>query len=136
MNRLSAFLHPVSETEEKEVIISNRFVDEKGNPIPFKIRALKQEENDAIVKRCHRTRKGPNGQLQDFVDPTELTRQIIVAATVDPDFRSAEVCDHFGVADPAMVPGKMLLAGEFSKLSQAIMELSGFSEDLTEQAKN
>ena len=42
MSKLSAFLHPVVENKEKEVVISNRFLDEKGNPIPFKIRAITQ----------------------------------------------------------------------------------------------
>lgn len=136
MNKLSAFLHPVCETEEKEIVISTRFLDEKGEPIPFKIRALKQEESDAIIKRCRRMRKGANGQMQEYLDSTELSRQIVVASTVEPDFRAAELCEHYQVADPSLLPGKMLLAGEFAKLSQAIMELSGFSENLGEQAKN
>ena len=39
MSRLSAFLHPVPVQQEKEVVISDRFVDENGNVVPFKIRA-------------------------------------------------------------------------------------------------
>lgn len=50
MSKLSAFLHPVTTSEEKEVVISNRFQDESGQPVPFKIRALTQEENDAITR--------------------------------------------------------------------------------------
>ena len=37
MSKLSAFLHPVTTSEEKEVVISNRFQDESGQPVPFKI---------------------------------------------------------------------------------------------------
>ena len=44
MSKLSAFLHPITENEEKEVVISNRFRDENGNPVPFRIRALTQED--------------------------------------------------------------------------------------------
>ena len=54
MSKLSAFLHPVTTSEEKEVVISNRFQDENGRPVPFKIRALTQEENDAFVKQIGR----------------------------------------------------------------------------------
>ena len=43
MSKLSAFLHPVTTSEEKEVVISNRFQDESGQPVPFKIRALTQD---------------------------------------------------------------------------------------------
>ena len=58
MSKLSAFLHPVTTSEEKEVVISNRFQDESGQPVPFKIRALTQEENDAITRQATRRRKG------------------------------------------------------------------------------
>ena len=37
MSKLSAFLHPVTTSEEKEVVISNRFQDESGKPVPFTI---------------------------------------------------------------------------------------------------
>lgn len=56
MSKLSAFLHPVTTSEEKEVVISNRFQDESGQPVPFKIRALTQEENDAITRQATRRR--------------------------------------------------------------------------------
>ena len=40
MSKLSAFLHPVAVQEEKEVVVSRRFQDEDGKPVPFRIRAL------------------------------------------------------------------------------------------------
>ena len=126
MSKLSAFLHPVAVQEEKEIVISARFQDEKGEPVPFKIRALTQEENDRITKQATRQIK-VNGQPLDKLDSGDYSRRVIVAATVEPDFQSKEMCDAYGVLDPLQVPGKMLLAGEFSKLARAIAELSGFS---------
>ena len=38
--------------------------------------------------------------------------------------------------DPLEVPGRMLLAGEYERLSREILSLSGFDDDLEEQAKN
>ena len=38
--------------------------------------------------------------------------------------------------DPLEVPGKMLLVGEFDRLSAAILSLSGLDEDPEELAKN
>ena len=35
MGVLNAFLHPVEIDETKKVVISKRFVDEDGNPVPF-----------------------------------------------------------------------------------------------------
>ena len=61
----------------------------------------------------------------------------MVAATVEPDFRSEELCKAYSTMDPLEVPGRMLLAGEYGRLSKEIMRLSGFAEDdLEEQAKN
>lgn len=76
------------------------------------------------------------GLYQEKVNQNEYISRIIVAATLEPDFASAEVCEHFGTKDPIQVPGKMLLAGEFAKLSAAILELSGFEQNLDDEAKN
>lgn len=132
MSKLSAFLNPVSAEQEREVVISNRFQDEKGNPVPFRIRAITQEENDKIVNSCKRRLK--NGE--ETVDTRLLGRKLVVAATVEPDFRSAEMCEHFGTLDPLEVPGKMLLSGEYTRLMEAINDLSGFNDDVVAEAKN
>lgn len=135
MNALSAFLHPAVTREEKEVIISKRFLGDDGKPVPFKIRSLTQEENAAIIKAATRQKK-VDGQWQDSIDANELSARTIVEATVFPDFRSAELCETYGTKDPVQVPGKMLLAGEFSRLIDAVSKLSGFDKSLDEEAKN
>lgn len=135
MSALSAFLHPVVTREEKEVIISKRFLGEDGKPVPFKIRSLTQEENAAIIKAATQQKKVA-GQWQDSLDANELSARTIVEATVFPDFRSAELCETYGTKDPVQVPGKMLLAGEFARLIDAVSKLSGFDKSLDEEAKN
>lgn len=135
MSALSAFLHPAVTCEEKEIIISKRFLGEDGKPVPFKIRALTQEKNAAIIRTATRM-KLVNGQLQESIDANEMSARTIVEATVFPDFRSAELCEAYGTKDPVQVPGKMLLAGEFGRLIDAVSKLSGFDKSLDEEAKN
>ena len=135
MSALSAFLHPAVTREEKEIIISKRFLGEDGKPTPFKIRSLTQEENAAIIKASTRQKK-VDGQWQASIAANELSARTIVEATVFPDFRSAELCERYGTKDPVQVPGKMLLAGEFSRLIDAVSKLSGFDKSLDEEAKN
>ncbi len=137
MSTLHAFLHPASAEDILEVEVSKRFRDENGKAVPFKIRAVTQEENDLLVKRSMRPVKGGRRGEKEL-DGSLLSRRIVVAATVEPDFTSEELCRAYGVLDPLEVPGKMLLAGEFKKLSEEIMRLSGFddAEDLEEEAKN
>ena len=135
MSKLSAFLHPVTSDEEKEIVISKRFVDEKGDPIPFKIRAITQAENDQIIKASKRSVK-VNGVMQEKLDTTEMSRRLVVEGTVYPDFRDSELCNGYGTMNPYEVPGKMLLAGEYSNLLAEINKLSGFDVDVEEEAKN
>ena len=134
MSKLSAFLHPVTVQEEKEVVISNRFQDEGGKPVPFKIRSLTQEENDKITKQATRTVR-VDGQPVQQVDSAVYNRLLILAGTVEPDFREKELCEAYGVLDPQLVPGKMLFSGEYARLAREIVALSGFS-DLGDDLKN
>lgn len=136
MSNLSAFLNPVSLYEEKEVVVSKRFQDENGNPVPFKIRSLTEDENDACQKKARRTRK-VNGRMEEYQDQLTYMRSLVVAATVFPDFREESLCKKYGTLTPEEVPGKMLLIGEYSTLVSAIMELSGIElNTVEEEAKN
>ena len=113
---------------------ANRFQDESGQPVPFKIRALTQEENDAITRQATRRRK-EGGQTIEQLDSVDFTRRMVVAATVEPDFSSKELCDGCGVLDPLLVPGKLLLSGEYARLVKEITKLSGFAEQ-EDEVKN
>lgn len=136
MSNLSAFLHPVTVQEEKEIVISRRFLDEDGSPAKFKIRSITQDEADALLKQSTRTVKKRDGSLERTVDDQDFNRRLIVAATLVPDFRSTELCGAYGVMDPLMVPGKMLFSGEFSNLLREILDLSGLGGSVEDEAKN
>ena len=129
---LAAFLHPAA-AEDQEIVISTRFRGEDGAPAPFRIRAVTQAENEELIRLSTRRRK-VNGRTEE--DKVAYSRRMVVAATVRPDFRQEELCRAYGVMDPLEAPGKMLLTGEYTKLSSAIMELSGLTDDLEETAKN
>ena len=136
MSNLSAFLNPVSLYEEKEVVVSKRFQDEDGKPVPFKIRSLTEDENDACQKKARRTRK-VNGRLEEYQDQLLYMRSLVVEATVFPDFHEEQLCKKYGTLTPEEVPGKMLRIGEYSALVSAIMELSGIEMNtVEEEAKN
>lgn len=49
MKSLNAFLKPIV-AENKEVIISNRFQEDK-KPVPFIIRPISQTENENLIKK-------------------------------------------------------------------------------------
>ncbi len=131
---LYAFLHPVDVQTEKEVYISDRFKDEDGKVVPFKIRALAQEETERLARQSRKVKK-TDGQRVEYVDDIELSHRIAVAATVSPDFTNTEICEAYGTLDPLEVVGRMLKAGEFKKLMDEISDFSGY-DDLEDRAKN
>nr|DAH29563.1 MAG TPA: tail assembly chaperone protein [Caudoviricetes sp.]DAK02312.1 MAG TPA: tail assembly chaperone protein [Caudoviricetes sp.] len=133
-SELYNFLHPVDSNEEREVFISDRFRDKDGNPVLFKVRALSQDEAERMAKQCRKTKK-VDGQRMEYVDELELSRRLVVAGTVFPDFAAKEVCDMAETIDPLIAVGRLLKAGEFKKLLSEISDFSGYG-DLEEAVKN
>lgn len=144
---LHDYLHPVSFDETREVVISDRFVQhdaqgnpilEDGHPVPvkFKIKALTEDTVAKLRAKCTRKEKNRQGQWVEQFDSARFVRALVVEATVEPDFSDSELCQGYGVVDPLDVPGKMLLAGEYTKLSNEICELSRIFDDAEDEAKN
>ena len=89
-------------------------------------------------RKCRKVHK-VEGRQQEYFDGLEYNRRLVVACTIYPDFADAQLCDHYGVMDPLMVPGKMLLGGEYAALLSAITSLCGFNQmavELGEEVKN
>nr|DAG26640.1 MAG TPA: tail assembly chaperone protein [Caudoviricetes sp.] len=123
---LYAFLHPIKPEEmTEEVIVSERFKNEKGEVVPFKIRPLTKGKVEQLARQCRAKHKG-----KDFDLDIELGTAMIVEATVEPDFKSKEICDAYGTLDPLDVVSKMLLFGESNRLANAISRLSGVDKDI------
>lgn len=136
MSSLNAFLHPVG-LENKEVIVSKRFM-ENGQPVPFVIKPLSQEDNKQLIKKFTKKEK-KNGQITESFDRTGYMTAMVAAAVVFPDLRNAELQQAYGVLGEDKLIQKMLLMGEFATLSQEVQKLSGLDEDINEdieEAKN
>lgn len=139
MGVLEAFLHPIAVEETKKVEISKRFIGEDGKPVPFEIKTISQDENAQLVKQYTR-RNVVKGSVVENFNSVAYTNALILECTVQPDFRDSRMCETYGVLDPMLVPGKMLLSGEYSALVGEIMKLNGFDADSLlkdeEEAKN
>lgn len=139
MGVLKAFLQPTEVDETRKVVVSKRFLDEDGNPVPFEIKSMSQEENQRLTKKFTKG-KYVNGNKVDVFDSKGYTNAMIVACTVQPDFADAEMCKVYGCIDPESVPARMLRAGEYTTLVQEIMRFNGFDPDSKlkeeEEAKN
>ncbi len=123
---LKAFLNPV-QTENKEVVISKRFLDENGGPIPFVIRPISEAENkDLMKKHTKRDKKG-----QETFDRYEYIHELVAMAVVEPDLTNAQLQEKYGLGISKCL-SNMLNVGEFAELSNAVQELSGLDTDIDE----
>lgn len=127
MSSLKAFLNPVK-IENKEVIVSNRFVED-GKPVPFVIRPISEKENAQLIKKFTKTDKKTG---QERLDRTEYSHALVASAVIFPDLKNAELQKAYGVLGEATLLGVMLNIGEFATLSQAVSELSGLDDDINE----
>ena len=140
MSSIKAFLQPPVMENVEEVIVSKRFVDDDGKPVPFKVRAISQEINSLLMAK-HTKKKKQDGQIFNELDNTKYMAALVVACTVEPDFKNAELCAYYKTANPEDVPLRMLSTGEFARLSRKIREVNGMMdeeelEEAEEEAKN
>lgn len=136
---IKAFMQPPIEAETKKVIISERFADEKGKPLPFVIRAISQETNEGLRKQASKPIRKNGVTVGEDLDSIKYGRLLVLSCTVEPDFKDKELCDYYKTMDPAEIPSRMLGAGEYAKLVKEINKLNGFvmdDEALEEEAKN
>lgn len=141
MSKFSAFMaQNVAKLENKKVIISDRFKDENGNPIPWEIRAITSEEADELMRRSmvQVPVAGRRGQFTREMDQIKYTSLLLTASVVYPSLDDAELQDSYGVKTPEELLKKMLYPREENKLAEEVMNFSNISNlgELTEEAKN
>lgn len=141
MTSLNAFLSQnVEKIENKKVVISTRFKDEKGNPIEWELKSLTAEENDLIQNGCfvNVPVPGRKGQYTRELDKNKYTARLLAECVVFPDLNNAELQDSYGVKNPGDLIKKMLTLGEYNKLAEEMSKLSDNEtmNDLVDEAKN
>ncbi len=141
MSKYTAFMAgAVEKIENKKVVVSNRFKDEKGKPIAFEIRALSADENDELQRRCMISIPvpGQRGQYTRELDQIKYTAMLLTESVVYPDLNEAELQDSYGVRGGEALLRKMLYTGEYNMLAQEVMALSKVEvlADLVAEAKN
>lgn len=141
MSKFAAFMAGnVEKVENKKIVISNRFKDENGKPIPWEIRALSADENDALQAHCmvNVPIPGQKNQYTRELDQIRYTAMLLAEAVVYPELNDAELQDSYGVKGAESLLRKMLLITEYNELAKevaALGKIEGLAE-LVEEAKN
>ena len=142
MGDLSAFLAENAEKVEiKEVVISERFKGETGEPVPWKIKPLSAEEDKTIKKSCTYRKQipGKRGQYTEQLDTDEYVTKLTAACVVFPNLNDAGLQASYKVNGAENLLSTMLLSGEMVRLMEAVEEICGLNEDFedkVEEVKN
>ncbi len=137
MSGLSVFL----KTNKKERAnvkfpASESFVDEKGKPVEWEIRAVKPKEADRIRTICTNVSKGKTVS----VDHAKFTLLMAAKATVFPNLDDKDLQDSYGVMGAEALLQELLdVDGEYQAYGKKVMEVSKYDqsdEELVEEAKN
>lgn len=141
MSNLNAFLaQNVKPLENRKVVISSRFKDEKGKPIEWEIKAITCDENEDLQRRAmvQRPVAGQRGAMVRELDQIKYTSMLLAASVVYPDLNNAALQDSYGVKTPEALLNKMLYITEQTKLANEVQDLSNLDNlaDLVKEAKN
>lgn len=136
----SFFASNAKKVENVKYVASTRFVDEKGNPEEWELRALTANEDTAIRNAC--TKNVPTaikGQTKKDLDADLYMAKMVVASVVYPDLKNSELQDSYGVMGEVELLRTMLLGGELQDLMMKVQEVNGYQksmDELVEEAKN
>ncbi|MGL5715048.1 MAG: phage tail assembly chaperone [Paraclostridium sp.] len=142
MSNLNAFLsHNAVQVEDKKHVVSNRFLDDKGNPIPWVLRPVTSQEDEKLRTSCTKKVMIP-GQKNQFTQETDMNKYIgllAVNCTIFPDLHDATLQDSYGVMGADELLKTMLLPGEYGDFLVEIQQINGYNqsfEDKVDEAKN
>lgn len=134
MSNLSAFMNPVYTEKTVKVVVSDRFVDENGDPVPFEIKSLSHKTFELIRKRSQKDIV-INGKKNQVLDNDQFFCRLAVESCIEPNFRNEDLCHRYGCEDPISCPANMLNEGEIQKLGKAILSLNGIDDESPEMGE-
>ena len=136
---LNAFLSQnVKKVDEIEVVVSDRFMDEDGKVVPFKLIPITAEQDEKIKEQCTIQKIGKNGKPDVKFDSVAYGRKMTVATVSYPNLNSEELQNSYGVMSGEELLPIMLLPGEYAQLQKRVQEVNGFKtfQELEDEAKN
>lgn len=107
--RGAAFWPENCERSAKRLVVSARFCDEEGRPVEWQVEPLAAKDLLAL----YREGGGRNVGLR-----------LLAAAVSEPDLRSAELQDRWGVMGAEQLLLAMLSPGEYQRLEEAFREVN------------
>lgn len=139
---LTAFLaQNADKVENVKYVASERFKDKDGKAVPWEIKCITGEEDEALRKSCVKRVPVP-GKKNQFTSETDFNQylgKLGVACTVYPNLNAKELQDSYGVMGAEALLKRMLTPGEYTDYLNKVQVVCGFEQGFAEEkeeAKN
>lgn len=115
---------------EVKFVVSEKFVDkETGKPMPWTIREITAEEDQALKEKYTEiTTDRRTGVRNEYFDQNSYIIGIAMLGVVEPDLEDPGLMQSYKTNKPDKVLQRMLSAGEIQKLALKVIELSGLDD--------
>lgn len=123
--------------EDIKIVVSDNFVDDKGNPVPFVMRIISAEEADRLSETCMEPVIDPNTRRKvgSEINQKRLQQELLVNSIVYPDLNDQEMLDSWEAKTPAQLLDKMLNMDEKSILVREFDKHFTSSEQISNEAE-
>ncbi len=128
--------------EDIKMVVSTRFTDAKGNPVPWTLKQLTGKESNDLRKKYSKKIKNKLGRIEEQFNSVGYQEEFITSSVVYPDLTDTKLQNSYGALGAYDLLQKMLSADELANLQ---IKISGFAEEeiiensmdnLVEDAKN
>ena len=128
-------------TEELEEVVTDRYRDKDGKPIPFVFKSVSTARIDELRAECtKRTGATHRKPATETFDDRRFTIKLGIESTVYPAFKSADLLASYGLQDPVeLVQAILQIPGEYAAWMDAIRRVNRLDddfEDMVDEAKN
>lgn len=138
MSNLKAFLNENAiKRENVKVVVSDRFVNEKNQPVEWELSVLDNAQYEELVNECKKRVpiNGDHRQTTIETDVNKLVDLLISTCTVYPNLNDVELQDSYGTIGDIATVKAMLTPGEYATLSASVQQCLGFSVDMNDKVK-
>lgn len=104
-----------------------------GFPVPFTVKSITEGQNKELRRSCQKvTFDKKTHQKNEDTDQDMYNNRLVIACTVDPNFKDAELQAKYGVMGAENLIDALLKPGQFIDLLLAVQEVNGFTDDVNE----
>lgn len=142
MSGLSAFFSQNAvKLENVKHVVSDRFLDENGEPIEWEIKPITETETESLRKECTQRVPVPGRKnlFQPEMNADKYAAKMAVKCTVYPNLHDAELQNTYNVMGAESLLKAMLTSGEYANYIEKLQEVNKYQkplDELVEEAKN